>query len=115
MRTVTLYVALSVLEQIWKKGGVDNYVTLQSVSEDAHISISYVESIASCLGNLGILTGKRGRSGGYTFSRSLQDITIFEVALGISEQGNKSLPRNLKILYSFLDGVSLEEYLQACL
>ncbi|NCU42244.1 MAG: hypothetical protein EOM19_06035 [Candidatus Moranbacteria bacterium] len=115
MRTVTLHAVLNVLEQVWKKGGVDHYVTLQSVAEDAYLSISYVESIAGYLGDLHVLKGKRGRSGGCKFARSLKDITIHEIALGISELGNKALPRNLKILYSFLNGVSLEDYFQNCL
>lgn len=115
MRTVTLHAVLSVLEQIWKKGGVEYYVTLQSVSEDSHISISYVESVASYLGELHILIGKRGRSGGCKFARPLQDITIHQIAFGISNLGKKSLPRNLKILYSFFDDVTLEDYFQACL
>lgn len=114
MRTVTLHAVLNVLEQVWKKGGVDHYVTLQSVVEGAHLSISYVESVASYLGELDILKGKRGKFGGCKFTRPLKDITIYEIALGISKSGNKSLPRNMKILYSFFGEVSLEDYLQAC-
>ena len=57
----------------------DGYVTLKEIAERQEISEKYLESIAKKLVQAKLLTGVRGKGGGYRLARSPEDISVLEV------------------------------------
>lgn len=57
----------------------DGYLKLKDVAERQNISEKYLESIVQTLVKGGILTGARGKMGGYRFNRPPEEITTWEV------------------------------------
>lgn len=54
-------------------------VTLKSISERQSISEGYLEQIFSALRKSGLVIGRKGAQGGYTLSKSINEITIGEI------------------------------------
>lgn len=57
----------------------DGYVTLRDIAQRQEISEKYLESIAKKLVQGKLLTGLRGKGGGYRLSRSPDEINVLEV------------------------------------
>lgn len=53
-----------------------NPLSIRAVAEKMHISEGYLEELARCLREAGIIHGSRGRGGGYTLSKPAADITM---------------------------------------
>lgn len=60
------------------------YVTLNDIAEEQGISEKYLESIVSVLAKAGLVTGVRGKGGGYRLSRGAEEYTLYEI-LALSE------------------------------
>ena len=56
-----------------------DYVVLMDVARRQDISEKYLESIVSSLTKAGLLTGLRGRGGGYRMSKTPDEYTIGEI------------------------------------
>ena len=54
----------------------ENYVPLKEIAQRQDISEKYLESIVKALVKGGILTGLRGKGGGYRLSRSPEQFTV---------------------------------------
>lgn len=54
----------------------EGYVPLKEIAQRQEISEKYLESIVKTLVKGGVLTGLRGKGGGYRLSRSPEDITV---------------------------------------
>ena len=52
------------------------YVPLKEIAQRQEISEKYLESIVKTLVKGGILTGLRGKGGGYRLSRSPDEVTV---------------------------------------
>lgn len=57
----------------------DGYVTLREVAERQDISEKYLESIAKQLVSCSILSGVRGKGGGYRLGRAPEEINVLDV------------------------------------
>lgn len=57
----------------------DSYVPLKDIAERQEISEKYLESILKFLVRDGILTGLRGKGGGYRLSKAPEQITVGEI------------------------------------
>ena len=57
----------------------EGYVPLKDVAERQGISEKYLESIVKTLVRADVLTGLRGKGGGYRLSRPAKDYTAFEI------------------------------------
>lgn len=75
--------ALRVLTDMAEHGG-DGYVPLKEIAQRQEISEKYLESIIKILVKEGILTGLRGKGGGYRLSKSPDRISV-ETILRITE------------------------------
>ena len=62
----------------------EGYVPLKDVAERQGISEKYLESIVKTLVRADVLTGLRGKGGGYRLSRELKDYSVGEI-LRLSE------------------------------
>lgn len=51
-------------------------LSIRAVAEKMHISEGYLEELARCLREAGIIRGARGRGGGYTLAKAPADITM---------------------------------------
>ena len=67
--------AVRVMIDIAENGG-DNYLKLDEIAERQKISEKYLESILVVLTRGGLLTGLRGKGGGYKLTKSPEDYTI---------------------------------------
>lgn len=67
--------------------GGERPLSLADLARQQGISLSYLEQIFAQLRRKGLVTGTRGRAGGYTLNRSPQRISIGEIlrAVGIDE------------------------------
>lgn len=57
----------------------ENYIPLKDIAQRQEISEKYLESILKALVKGGILTGLRGKGGGYRLSRPPEQYTVGEV------------------------------------
>ena len=57
----------------------EGYVPLKDVAERQGISEKYLESIVKTLVRADVLTGLRGKGGGYRLSRPAKEYTAFEI------------------------------------
>ena len=57
----------------------DNYVPLKEIAQRQEISEKYLESIVKALVKGGVLTGLRGKGGGYRLSRPPEECTVGSV------------------------------------
>ncbi len=61
-------------------------VPLSDIARHQQISLKYLEAIVAALKNAGLITGMRGKSGGYRLNRSPSDYTLREI-LTVTENG----------------------------
>lgn len=102
-------VSLSTIEEISSPSHSRNGV-LWLAGEMSGISLSYAEQIAVRLRNSGFIKGKRGRRGGYRLVSGAEQRPLVEVVRCL-EEADGQLPAEITALLSFLEGVTLEQYL----
>lgn len=61
------------------KYGKDAYVTLGDIADRQGLSEKYLESIIKMLVQSGLVTGLRGKNGGYKLSKSAKEITAWDI------------------------------------
>lgn len=105
-------------------------VSLAEISERQTISLSYLEQLFSKLRKQGLVNSMRGPGGGYSLSRTPDEITISSIIMavdenldvtncgnanaGCHEQNKRCLTHNLWMdlsnrIQTFLDDISLQE------
>ena len=57
----------------------DEYVPLKQIADNQQISEKYLEAIIKNLVREGLVTGLRGKGGGYKLSKSPEDYTVAEI------------------------------------
>ena len=72
-------ILMSILAQ--DKG--QNYISLQQIAEQMHLSQGYLEEIALSLKKSKLIKGKKGRSGGYKLAKDPQNITAEEILVAL--------------------------------
>lgn len=106
-------------------------ITLMEISRCQGISLSYLEQLFAKLRKSGLVKGVRGPGGGYRLARPAADITVADIIAAVDEKvdatqcggkancqdGDVCLTHELWIrlserIYQFLDGISLEQFLQ---
>jgi len=60
-------------------------VSLKSISERQHISLSYLEQLFSKLRQAALVDGTRGPGGGYALARDVNEISIADIVLAVDE------------------------------
>lgn len=60
-------------------------ITLAEIAERQEISLSYLEQLFAKLRRSGLVRSARGPGGGYTLSRSADDIRIADIVLAVDE------------------------------
>ena len=70
-------------------------VSIKAISERQDISERYLEQIFSLLRKAGIIVGRKGAQGGYSFGKKVSDLTILEI-LKILEGDNIFIDINNK-------------------
>lgn len=101
----------------------DGVIPLKEVAKRQEISEKYLESILKILVKNGVITGTRGKGGGYRFNRSTEQVTVGEIlrmteeslaAVSCLEEGAAVCPRAARCrtlpLWQGLDRV-IREYL----
>ena len=101
-------------------------VTLKAISERQEISERYLEQIFSLLRKSGLIIGRKGAQGGYTLSKSPNEITIGEILralegesllIDISDDNSNDIERFVnKVIWSeinkkindYFDSITLE-------
>ncbi len=104
-------------------------VTLSDISHCQSISLSYLEQLFSKLRKDNLVRGVRGPGGGYQLARPASEITIASIIAAVDEKVDATcsgesncadqeacLTHELwcglsKKIYSFLDSISLEDFL----
>lgn len=80
----------------------DGIIPLKEVAKRQEISEKYLESILKTLVKNGVITGTRGKGGGYRFNRSTEQVTVGEIlrmteeslaAVSCLEEGAAACPR----------------------
>jgi Rrf2 family nitric oxide-sensitive transcriptional repressor len=84
--------------------------TAQDVAVDSRVPLDYLSKILSALGRAGLVTGQRGRHGGFHPARSLDEISVLQVIsavdpvrrihtcpLGLEAHGTNLCPLHRKI------------------
>ena len=54
-------------------------VTIKAISERQNISERYLEQIFSLLRKAGVIVGRKGAQGGYSFGKEISELTILEI------------------------------------
>ena len=62
---------------------VHAYVSLQTVSDDLGIGLSYLTKVCQQLNEAGLLTSKRGRGGGIALTRPSDAIPLYDIVVAI--------------------------------
>lgn len=70
--------ALRVMIDLAKYGN-DSYVTLGDIADRQNLSEKYLESIIKMLVQNGLVTGLRGKNGGYKLARDAKKITAWDI------------------------------------
>ena len=110
----------------------EGYITLKEAADRQEISEKYLESIVKDLVRCGILTGLRGKGGGYRLSMPPDRIGVYEVLeimegtlapVACLEKGHPHCPRMptcrtlpmwqglYSVITEYLDGVTLQDML----
>ena len=79
-------------------------VSIKSISERQNISERYLEQIFSLLRKAGVIVGRKGAQGGYSFGKEISDLKVLEI-LKILEGDNIFIDINEK------EDDELEEFL----
>ena len=106
-------------------------VTLAGISARQSISLSYLEQLFTRLRKQGLVSSTRGPGGGYSLSRSANDIQVAEVVSAVDESvdatrcggqgdcqdGRRCLTHELwtelsEQIYDFLSGISLGQLVE---
>ncbi len=106
-------------------------VTLSHISQRQDISLSYLEQLFTRLRKHELVTSTRGPGGGYSLSRSVDDIAVAEIIAAVDEtvdstqcsgannchEGGRCLTHELwdelsQQIYQFLDGISLGDLVE---
>jgi Rrf2 family iron-sulfur cluster assembly transcriptional regulator len=77
------YAVTAVLDLSFHQG--DGPVSLADISERQNISLSYLEQLFSRLRRNNIVSSTRGPGGGYSLSRTPQEISMAEIILAVDE------------------------------
>lgn len=64
----------------------DRLVSLSEIAKNQKISLKYLEAIVASLSKAGLITGLRGKNGGYRLTRSPAEYTLREI-LTVTENG----------------------------
>jgi Rrf2 family protein len=59
--------------------GVDNKVSLKSISERQHIPENYLEQIIAVLKKAGLVNSSRGACGGYSLKKTTDEISVGDI------------------------------------
>ena len=123
--------ALRVMVELAQHQG-DGYVPLNVIAERQDISEKYLESILKVLVQDKLLTGLRGRGGGYRLTKAPEDYTLGEILrltegslapVACTDDANTTDPRKGSALPSgmqkldnmineFFDGITLADLIQ---
>ena len=60
-------------------------VTLATISERQHISLSYLEQLFGKLRRAQLVESTRGPGGGYTLARNAADISVTDIVISVDE------------------------------
>ena len=124
--------ALRVMVELAQHQG-DGYVPLNVIAERQDISEKYLESILKVLVQDKLLTGLRGRGGGYRLTKVPEDYTLGEILrltegslspVACTEEGEHDCPRKEScpshpvwqkldhIINAFFDGIKIADLIQ---
>ena len=124
--------ALRVMVELAQHQG-DGYVPLNVIAERQDISEKYLESILKVLVQDKLLTGLRGRGGGYRLTKVPEDYTLGEILrltegslapVACTEEGEHDCPRKESgpshpvwqkldhMINEFFDGITLADLIQ---
>jgi len=59
------------------------YVSIEMISDDLEIGVSYLTKVFQQLNEAGLLTSKRGRGGGVALTRAPDAISLYEIVVAI--------------------------------
>lgn len=76
--------ALRVMIDLAEHQQPEGYISLREISQRQEISEKYLETIIRFLSQEGLVTGVRGKNGGYRLTRKPEEYTAAEI-LGVSE------------------------------
>lgn len=71
--------ALRVMLDLAQYGKEDQYIPLKDIAKRQEISEKYLESIISSLSRAKMVTGVRGKKGGYKLTKSPEDYTVKDI------------------------------------
>ena len=63
----------------------DSLITIKALSETCHVPKKYLEQILNALRKSNIVKSVRGTQGGYTLSRSANEITVYDIAFCLEQ------------------------------
>lgn len=111
----------------------EGYVPLKEIARRQEISEKYLESIVKTLVKDGVLTGLRGKGGGYRLGKSPDQFTVGDILrltegslapVSCLEEGNAPCPRMAKcrtlsmwqgldkVIYDYLQGFTIASLVQ---
>ncbi len=64
---------------------VGRFTTVRDIANRQNISHDYLQMLIGCLNTHEIVISKRGRDGGHTLARELDEITLFDVFTAVGE------------------------------
>lgn len=70
--------ALKVMIEL-SQGDTKGYISLKSIARNQNISEKYLESIVAMLARKNLVTGLRGKKGGYILTKKPEDYTVAEI------------------------------------
>ena len=65
--------------------GTGQLTPISKVSEEEGISNKYLEQIISSFVKAGLISGSRGKGGGYVLKKSPAEISIYDIAMALGE------------------------------
>ncbi|TRX65976.1 Rrf2 family transcriptional regulator [Carboxylicivirga sp. M1479] len=68
-----------------------SHLGVAEIAERENISVKFLEAIAVALRKNGLVDVRRGAGGGYSLSKSLKEITLFDVVLVLDEKIDKEI------------------------
>jgi Rrf2 family nitric oxide-sensitive transcriptional repressor len=57
--------------------------TAQDIAQESHVPLDYLSKVLNCLARAGLVTGQRGRGGGFQTARPASQITVLEVVSAV--------------------------------